>query len=51
MKDFNEYNLSFVEKTALNEYLRRKLKNEKVIGWGDDFYQWFQRREKKIDHQ
>ena len=27
------------------------IKNEKLIGWGDEFYQWFQRREKKIDHQ
>ena len=27
------------------------IKNEKLIGWGDDFYQWFQRREKKINHQ
>lgn len=27
------------------------IKNEKLIGWGDEFYQWIQRREKKIDHQ
>jgi hypothetical protein len=27
------------------------IKNEKLIGWGDDFYQWLQRREKKINHR
>jgi outer membrane protein assembly factor BamE (lipoprotein component of BamABCDE complex) len=27
------------------------IKNEKLIGWGDEFYQWIQRREKRIDHQ
>jgi hypothetical protein len=27
------------------------IKNEKLIGWGDDFYQWVQRREKKVNHQ
>ena len=27
------------------------IKNDKLIGWGDDFYQWIQRREKKIIHQ
>jgi hypothetical protein len=27
------------------------IKNEKLIGWGDDFYQWIQRREKKVNHQ
>ena len=31
MNDFNDYNLSFVEKTALKEYLRLKIKNQEII--------------------
>ena len=27
------------------------IKNEKLVGWGEYFYEWIQRREKKIEHQ
>jgi outer membrane protein assembly factor BamE (lipoprotein component of BamABCDE complex) len=27
------------------------IKNDKLVGWGDDFYEWLKRREKKINHQ
>jgi outer membrane protein assembly factor BamE (lipoprotein component of BamABCDE complex) len=27
------------------------IKNDKLVGWGDDFYEWLNRREKKINHK
>lgn len=41
----------FNGKVTKDECTPAVIKNEKLIGWGDDFYSWFQRREKKINHQ
>ena len=45
------HHLKFDGQITKDECTPGVIKNETFIGWGDDFYQWIQRREKKIDHQ